>query len=118
MSSDPFFSLPPLLGSTFFLDLGALPLASLLSDDISMSSSRSWMRRSWAFLQLHFSFFSSWSWCLSRCCCMILKWFRTLFLLSHSSSAVNTWYLASGVKFYQLCTGKASKSPSGHCVKM
>lgn len=41
--------------------------------------------------------------------------------LSHSSSAssaVSVRCLASGVKLYQLCTGKASKAPSGHWVKM
>lgn len=41
--------------------------------------------------------------------------------LSHSSSAssaVSVRCRASGVKLYQLCTGKASKAPSGHCVKM
>ena len=41
------------------------------------------------------------------------KWFRTGFLLSHSSSAVSMRPLARGMKLYQLFTGKASKAPSG-----
>lgn len=45
------------------------PLASLSSDDISRSSSRSWMRSSLAFFLLRFPFSSSspsWSWSFSR----------------------------------------------------
>lgn len=37
---------------------------------------------------------------------------------SSASSAVRVRCLACGVKLYQPWTGKASKAPSGHCVKM